>query len=102
SRHARERSRLVRQEAAARREAELHREHLHSLLMQAPTPIVILRGPKHTIELANPLACAVWGKRDIVERPFVEALPELQCFGERLDGVLATGEPYVGKEVAVD
>jgi len=41
----------------ARREAELQKQHLHSLFMQAPTPIVILRGPEHVVELANPLTC---------------------------------------------
>ncbi len=87
----------------ARREAELQKQHLRSLFMQAPTPIVILRGPTHVVELANPLACAIWGRmeRDVLSRSLVDALPELrgQSFESLLDGVFLTGVPHVGKEV---
>ncbi|HEY7510725.1 MAG TPA: response regulator, partial [Vicinamibacteria bacterium] len=86
----------------ARREAHLQKRHLFSLFMQAPTPIAILRGPGHVIELANPPCCAVWGRRheDLIGRPLLDALPELrsQGFHGLLDGVLATGQPYVGRE----
>ncbi|HET7547975.1 MAG TPA: ATP-binding protein [Usitatibacter sp.] len=106
-RHARrlaseERERLLANERVARREAELHREHLRSLFMQAPNPIVILRGPRHVVELANPPACRVWSRtrEEVIGRPLLEALPELrdQVFPRLLDEVLRTGEPYVGKE----
>ena len=50
---ARERAALFAREQAARREAELQKQHLVSLLMQAPTPMLILRGPEHLMELAN-------------------------------------------------
>lgn len=70
--------------------------------MQAPTPILILRGPEHVVEFANPLTCKVWGRSeaDVVERPLFDVLPELrdQPFKPLLDGVLRTGVPYVGKE----
>ena len=86
----------------ARREAELQKQHLRSLFMQAPTPIVILKGPNHVIELANPLTCQVWGRAeaDVIGRPLFQAVPELadQPFGTLLDGVLRTGVPYVGRE----
>ena len=86
----------------ARREAELQKRHLRALFMQAPTPIVILRGPDHVVELANPLTCAIWGRSEaeVLNRPLVEGLPELrdQPFKTLLDEVLRTGVPYVGKE----
>ena len=89
--------------ARARREAELQKQHLRELFMQAPTPIVILNGPEHRIELANPLTCQVWGRReeDVVGRPLLEALPELvdQPFKNYLDGVLTTGKTWIGKAV---
>ena len=50
--------------AGRAREAELQKQHLRSLFMQAPTPIVILKGPEHVIELANPLTCQVWGRAE--------------------------------------
>jgi PAS domain S-box-containing protein len=86
----------------ARREAELQKRHLHSLFMQAPTPILILRGADHVIELANEMTCRVWGRkeREVVGKPLLEAIPELQGqpFKELLDGVLRTGVPYIGRE----
>jgi PAS domain S-box-containing protein len=88
--------------ARARREAELQKQHLHALFMQAPTPIVILRGPDHVVELANAFTCRIWGRvpEEVAGRPLLEALPELrgQPFKDLLDGVLTTGVPYVGKE----
>jgi PAS domain S-box-containing protein len=86
----------------ARREAELQKEHLRALFMQAPTPIIMLRGPDHVIELANPLACVAWGlaEADILGQPLFDALPDLreQPFEALLDDVMRTGVPYVGKE----
>jgi PAS domain S-box-containing protein len=86
----------------ARREAELQKQHLRALFMQAPTPIVMLRGPAHVIELANPATCQVWGRREdqVAGKPLLEALPELagQPFTDHLDRVLESGETYFGKE----
>jgi PAS domain S-box-containing protein len=99
---AEERERLLESERMARKEAQLQREHLHSLFMQAPNPIAILRGPGHVIDLANPPMCHVWGRahEDVIGRPILDALPEAreQIFPNLLDGVLRTGVPYVGKE----
>ena len=86
----------------ARREAELQKQHLRSLFMQAPTPIVILRGTDHVVEFANPPACAALGhaEGDVLNRPFLEIMPELrgQVVQERLDTVLRTGISQIGKE----
>jgi PAS domain S-box-containing protein len=86
----------------AEREAELQKEHLRSLFMQVPTPMLILRGPKHVIELANSPTCKLWGKtqEEVINRPILEVLPRLEGegFGALLDGVYRTGVPYVGKE----
>ena len=88
----------------ARREAELQKQHLRSLFMQAPTPMLILRGPTHVIELANPLTCAVWGRteEDVLGKPLFEALPELshEPIQSLLDGVFRTGVTHTGKELA--
>ncbi len=86
----------------ARREADLQKQHLHTVLMQAPTPIVILQGPDHVIELANEMTCRLW-ERDqavVLNRPLFEVLPELerQPFKVLMDQVFRTGEPYLGKE----
>ncbi len=100
--HLRERQALILREQAARREAELQREHLELLFMQFPGPICILRGRDHVIELANVAICDAWGRahEDVIGQPLFEALPEVegQGFRELLDRVLDTGEPYVGRE----
>ncbi|QRN96436.1 PAS domain-containing protein [Archangium violaceum] len=89
----------------SRAEAEHQREWLHSLFMQAPTAIAIFRGPQYVIELANPKICRLWGRRpeQVLGKPLFGALPEAagQGFEKLLDGVLATGKPYVGTELPV-
>ncbi|HEX3099047.1 MAG TPA: ATP-binding protein, partial [Usitatibacter sp.] len=99
---AREREALLENERVARQEAQLQREHLYSLFMQAPNPMAILRGPAFLVDLANPPICEVWGRRheQVIGRPLLDALPELdeQVYPGLLRGVLATGVAYVGKE----
>jgi signal transduction histidine kinase/DNA-binding response OmpR family regulator len=89
--------------AEARRDAALQKDHLHALFMQAPTPIMILEGPQHVVELANAAACRLWGRdeRDILHRPLPETLPLLEGTRLRglLDDVLRTGVAKVGKEI---
>lgn len=84
-----------------RREAELARQHLHDLLMQAPASICVLRGPQHVYELVNPPYYQLVGKRELLGKPIREALPELegQGFYELLDHVYRTGEPFFGREI---
>jgi PAS domain S-box-containing protein len=91
--------------AQARAESERQRAWLHSLFMQAPSAITILRGPQYVIELANPLVCRIWGRRpeQVLGKPLFEALPEVvnQGLEELLAQVLTTGVPYVGRELPV-
>ena len=98
-----ERARLVVDEQRARRDAEAARADLHALVMQAPAPICILRGPEHRYTLVNADYAELVGKRAVLGLPIREALPELvgQGFYEILDGVYQTGERFVGNEVPV-
>jgi PAS domain S-box-containing protein len=91
-----ERDRLV-------RELQVERSRLAYVFQQAPAFLAVLRGPDHVFELANDAYYAVVGHRELVGRPVREALPELreQGFIGLLDRVLADGEPYVGREMAV-
>jgi|GEM_PF-370147 len=86
-------------EQQARAEAEHQRGELHRIFEQAPVAIAVYRGPNYIIELANPTLCRLWGRRaeDIVGLGLFEALPEVAGMGyeELLDGVMATGVPYV-------
>ncbi|HEX2140230.1 MAG TPA: ATP-binding protein [Woeseiaceae bacterium] len=100
--NARERAELLEREQAARKEAELQKQHLVSLFTQAPTPIVVLRGPDHVIEFVNQHTCRIWGREQekIIDRPLFEVLPELrgQVFEDLLNNVLETGETHIGRE----
>ena len=103
---ARERADLLAREQAARRGADVQREDLYAVFTLAPTPIAILRGRAFVIELANPSACAIWGRPAVavVGRPMLEAVPEMAtpAFIELLNGVLDSGRPYSGTEAPVE
>jgi signal transduction histidine kinase/DNA-binding NarL/FixJ family response regulator len=79
------------------------RTRLLSLFDQAPAFMAVLTGADHVIEAANSAYLALTGRGDIVGKPLLEALPELvgQGYRELLDGVYATGTPYVGREARV-
>jgi two-component sensor histidine kinase len=74
-------------------------ERLRSLLEQAPGFMAMLRGPDHVFELTNASYRHLVGDRNLIGRPVREAIPEAagQGFFELLDGVLSSGEPFVGK-----
>jgi PAS domain S-box-containing protein len=84
-------------------EAEVYRQRLHDLFMQAPAPIVVLRGPEHHFELANPLAMQNFGQREIVGKTAREAMPEYASHGflQLLDQVYTTGAERSVKELYV-
>ena len=94
--------------AAAEREKLLHaleveRSRLAYVFQHAPSFLAVLRGPDHVFTLVNEAYYQLVGHRDILGKPVLEALPEVreQGFVTLLDGVLATGAPFVGREVAV-
>jgi len=93
----------VRAEQAARAGAEAERERMYTMLLQAPVAIAVFHGPQHVVEFASPRVCEIWGRtpEQVVGRPLFEALPEAtdQGFEVLLDGVLATGTPFVGSEL---
>jgi PAS domain S-box-containing protein len=81
----------------------LERARLAELFRQSPSFLAVLRGPDFVFELANYAYYTLIGHRDIIGRPFLDALPELrgQGFLELLEKVRTTGEPFVGREVPV-
>ncbi|MBP1204745.1 signal transduction histidine kinase [Duganella sp. 1411] len=74
-----------------------------SIFSQAPVAIAILRGPELVFEQANASYQEMSGPRAMVGVPLRQAFPELEGQGifELLDGVLASGQPYVGRSVPV-
>ena len=78
----------------------VERARLAEVFRLAPSFLAVLRGPEHVFELVNEAYYSVIGRRDIVGKRVLDALPEVrdQGFVEILDRVLATGEPFVGRE----
>ena len=76
-----------------------HAARLASIFRQVPAGIAIMRGPHHVFELVNDHYQALVGPRPVVGQPLLAALPELEGQGirELLDGVRASGRPYVGR-----
>ncbi|GGL54789.1 PAS domain-containing sensor histidine kinase [Wenxinia marina] len=88
----------------ARRKAEADIERFAYLFDQTPGAIAILRGPRHTFEIANAAYETLVGRSDLVGRPLVEGLPELvgQGFVAMCDDVYRTGRPQSGRAVPVE
>ena len=78
-------------------------DDLKTVFTQAPSFMALLRGPDHVFEWANDAYFDLIGRRDVIGKALLDALPELrgQRFEELLGGVLATGVPFVGREVPV-
>jgi PAS domain S-box-containing protein len=78
-------------------------DRLRSLFETAPAAIAMLRGPDQVFELANPAYRTLVGRPELVGRAGREVLPELveQGVWDIFDRVFATGEAFVGRELAV-
>ncbi len=94
----------LRRERARQLGAEAANARLREIISQAPVAIAVLRGAEHRYEITNALYEELIGHRKVIGLTVREALPELKGQGiyELLDRVYATGEPYVGKEIALD
>jgi signal transduction histidine kinase/ActR/RegA family two-component response regulator len=86
----------------ANRAAEIAREHLFGIFMQAPVPMAILEGPEHRFTLANAPYVKFVG-REVVGKPLFGAFSEEEAgyYLPFLDGVLHTGEPVLIREAPV-
>lgn len=82
---------------------ELERARLQYLFTNAPAFVATLRGPQHIFELTNAAYLRLIGHRDVIGKSVREALPEVegQGFFSVLDSVYQTGEPFVGREMAI-
>ena len=80
---------------------EAHTLKLTSVFAHAPVGVAILDGPDHIFEFANSQYLDLVARRDVVGKPAREALSELAGQGiyEILDGVYASGKPFVGRSV---
>lgn len=77
---------------------------LAELFAQAPAFFAVLRGPDHTYQMTNPLYQKLIGHRHVIGKSIRDALPEVkeQGFIDLLTKVYESGEPYVGRNMAVN
>jgi signal transduction histidine kinase len=88
--------------SARQASAEQAARHLDRVFAQAPVLIVVLRGPEHRFELVNEHGIRMMNRTDLIGKTVREAMPQVaaQGFGDLLDRVYRTGEPFVGNEMA--
>lgn len=80
------------------------RDALHRLFEQAPGFMALLEGPDHRYTYSNAANNRLLGRGDLAGKTVAEALPELVAQGlvQILDGVYATGKPYIGNGVVLE
>ena len=81
----------------------LNAEMIKNMYMNAPAFVCTLAGPNHVFELANASYQKLFGKRELLGKPIMEAMPELagQGFEKILENVYKTGQIYLGNEVSI-
>lgn len=95
-----ERKRL---EAELRSARDQQSERLSLMFEHAPAAIAYLKGPEHVFEVTNAKYTELIGGKQVQGLKVREALPEIegQGFFELLDGVLQSGEPFIGRAVPI-
>ncbi|WP_316832088.1 ATP-binding protein [Pedobacter aquatilis] len=82
------------------------REHIRTIINQAPVGICMLEGPEHIIEIANPAILKIWGRTpaEVIGKSHLTARPELkgQPVNDWLKTVFETGIPKVNHEFQVN
>ncbi|HEU0030292.1 MAG TPA: PAS domain-containing protein [Kofleriaceae bacterium] len=96
---------LDRAESAAEHNEQLlaNLGHLLSVFEQAPGFLCLLRGPEHIVELANAAYLELVGQRSLLGRTIRDAFPDIgpEWFA-LLDRVYESGEPFVGRQMALE
>ncbi len=96
----------VTEEVIAKRKIEKSQQELLALFQESPVGIATLSSGDFIFRMANPFYGTLVGRKpeELIHKPMLEALPELkgQGFELLLQDVLATGVPYIAKEVGVE
>ena len=80
--------------------------NLRLIIFQAAVAIAIFRGPDHIVEIANPKALELWGRKEgeVMKTPIIEGMQELKSQGimQFLDDVYTTGKGFIATELPVE
>lgn len=87
----------------AQAEAERQSKRLQSLFMSAPAAICILNGPDLVYELVNPAYAAFFPERQLLGKPILKALPEIEGnpVYKTFRDVYETGRTHEEKEMYI-
>lgn len=85
-------------------ETVLEKQKFESLFKESPASMALLKGSSHIFEKINKLYAELIGNRDVIGKTILEALPEVekQSYIDILDNVFLTGNPFYGKESAIE
>lgn len=86
-----------------RKEHSAQHARWRQLFTKSPAFMCILSGSSHIFEYVNSRYHELIGQRDVINKPFQEALPELagQGFNELLDFVYSTGQTHSGSATPI-
>ena len=84
-------------------ELSVARTRLEDVFRLAPSFLAVIAGPDLVFELVNEAYYQLVGHRELIGKPLWEAVPEARGHGfeELLDGVLATGQPVVARDLRI-
>lgn len=84
---------------------ERSESRLRLIIQQAQAAIATFKGPEYVTDIANAHALALWGREaeDVLDKPILEAIPELheQGIKELLDDVYKTGNRFTASELPI-
>ncbi|PZX60262.1 hypothetical protein LV84_00534 [Algoriphagus ratkowskyi] len=86
-----------------KRNLETSERKIRLLLQQAPASIATFKGPNYVTDVVNENVLKLWGRKaeEVVNKPILEALPELKNQGikQLLDDVYNTGNRFSASEL---
>src|ERR1700678_1445559 len=84
-------------------QGDLELQRLRDMFSQSPSFSALLQGSDYRFVMINPAYSRLIGHRDVIGLTVREAFPEVEAQGflDLLDGVLATGKPFVGKDIRI-
>ena len=85
-----------------RKHLKQNMDMIEKMYLTSPAFVSTHVGPEHRYELVNASYQKLFGNRELVGKPIMEALPELagQGFDKILDNVYQTGEMFLGNEMS--
>src|ERR1700721_1072108 len=84
-------------------QGDLELQRLRDMFSQSPSFSALLQGSDYRFVMINPAYSRLIGHRDVIGLTVREAFPEVEAQGflDLLDGVFATGKPFVGKDIRI-